>query len=78
MTRQFIHPDPENEGEWITPPVAATLAAAGLLLLMTYVKTEGRYPTICRDQSDLSKMPFLHLWRAMSTSLSGGNCRPSF
>jgi hypothetical protein len=29
MTRQFIHPDPENEGEWITPPVAATLAAAG-------------------------------------------------
>jgi hypothetical protein len=38
MTRQFIHPDPENEGEWITPPVAATLAAAGLLPLMTYVK----------------------------------------
>jgi hypothetical protein len=37
MTRQFIHPDLENEGEWITPPVATTLAAAGLLPLMTYV-----------------------------------------
>jgi hypothetical protein len=36
---EAVHtPRPENEGEWITPPVAATLAAAGLLLLMTYVK----------------------------------------
>jgi hypothetical protein len=38
MTRKFIRPDPENEGEWITPPVATTLAAAGLQPLMTYVK----------------------------------------
>jgi hypothetical protein len=38
-------------------------AAAGLLLLMTYVKTtEGRYPTICRDQSDLSKMPSFYTY----------------
>jgi hypothetical protein len=38
MTRQFIHPDLENEGEWIHPPTATTLEAAGLLPLMTYVK----------------------------------------
>jgi hypothetical protein len=38
MTRQFIRPDPESEGEWITPSVAATLAAAGLLSLLTYVE----------------------------------------
>jgi hypothetical protein len=38
MTRQFIRPDPESEGEWITPPVAASLAAADLLPLMTYVE----------------------------------------
>jgi hypothetical protein len=38
MTRQFIHPDPEHEGEWITPPVAATLTAAGLQPLMTYIE----------------------------------------
>jgi hypothetical protein len=30
MTRQFIQSDPENEGEWITPPVAATLAGGRL------------------------------------------------
>jgi hypothetical protein len=38
MTRQFIHPDPEHEGEWITPPVAATLTVAGLQPLMTYIE----------------------------------------
>jgi hypothetical protein len=25
-------------------------------------KTEGRYPTICRDQSDLSKMPSFYTY----------------
>jgi RNA polymerase-binding transcription factor DksA len=38
MTRRFIRPDPENDGEWIAPPTAITLAAAGLLPLMSYVE----------------------------------------
>jgi hypothetical protein len=37
---------------------------------MTYVKTEGRDPTICRDQSDLSKMPSFYTY--------GGQCQPAY
>jgi len=37
MTKRFIHPDLENDGEWIAPPVAATLEAAGLQPLMAYI-----------------------------------------
>jgi hypothetical protein len=68
MRRQFIRPDPENEGEWIAPPVAATLVAGGLLPLMTYIaKRKAQILVFAVDQS----VP--HLWQAIPTSLSGGN-----
>jgi hypothetical protein len=56
MTRQFIHPDPEHEGEWITPLVAATLTAAGLQPLMTYIEKRKARILVFAERSDLSKM----------------------
>jgi hypothetical protein len=78
MTRQFIHPDPDNEGEWITPPVATTGSGRVPPPLMTYVANEKpRSLYLPREERSIENVGVPHHMKAMSTSLSGSNSKLS-
>jgi hypothetical protein len=64
---RFAPPRPREWREMTTPPVAVGSVAGLLPRWLMLKKTEGHDPMICRDQSDLSKMPFY---------THGGQCQP--